>query len=158
VMHDGRSGLWSTGQKPFQVTVRVPSMWWYGVVQGESSVLCVIETADDSTFHFVGNDKISHETPRLASVHPVFLSSKGGLGYARRVSFTFRPGGDYVTMAKAYRRYLQYRGRYKSLRQKVAELPLVSKLLGAPWVYIDPDFLNVREDPESNPRYTGSHR
>jgi hypothetical protein len=157
VLHDGKSFLWSYGQLPFQVTSK-PSMSWYGAVQGESAVFCLLETPDDTLLHFIGNDKVAHETPRLASVHPVFLSSKGGLGYPRKLSFSFVPGGDYVTMAKMYRRYLQDSGRYKSLRQKVEELPQTQKLLGAPIIWMDPGFMHVCDDPENNPRYTGSHR
>jgi hypothetical protein len=157
VIQDGKSLMWSYGQLPFQTTSK-PSMAWFGAVNGQSAWCAIVETPDDSLLHVIGNDKIAWDAPRLASIHPAWLSSHGALSYRRVVAYTFLPGGDYVAMAKLYRRYLRERGQYKSLRAKAADLPAIAKLVGAPMIWLDPGFMRTANDPEANPRYVGTHR
>jgi hypothetical protein len=50
---------------------------------------------------------------------------------------TFTEGGSYTSLAKEYRRHLQVRGRFKDFDQKVREVPLNQRVIGAPviWLY-----------------------
>ena len=130
-------------------------MRWFGAVKSGSAFMAILETPDDALLHFVGNDKITWESPRLSSLSPVWLASHETLRYPRRVRYRWMPGAGHVEMAKAFREYAKANGLYKSLREKVDALPPAGKLVGAPviWLQASPD--RVPEKPEVHPRYTG---
>src|SRR5262245_35973448 len=44
----------------------------------------------------------------------------------------FQPEGNYVTMAKRYRHYVIDNGQFVSLKEKIAQEPLVAELVGTP--------------------------
>lgn len=111
------------------------SMPWYGIKFRERAVVCILETPDDVKLDFHNQwagDRGEHF--RILGGSPVWMPSMGELRYPRRIRYNFLVNGDYVSMAKVYRKHAQEVGDYKSLRQKLAENPNVEKALGA--VYI----------------------
>jgi len=148
---------WSTGMLPIQATVR-PSMRWFGARKGESSFIAIIDTPDDAMVHFVANDKIESGTPRIASLHPVWLGSHLRLGYARSITYRFIPGADHVRMAKAFREYARKNGLFRSMDEKVKALPAADRLLGAPVLWTHCGYTKTVRDVEAHPRYTGIER
>ena len=124
------------------------SMPWYGARKGQSSFVAIVETPDDASYGAIANDVRSPEqaaappsaiptattalnTPRLSAVWPYWRSVKGELGYPRVARYIFQPGGGYVEMCKAYRKYAQRTGAFVTLKQKIAANPEVEKLIGA---------------------------
>jgi hypothetical protein len=146
---------WESGMAPFQST-QIPSMRWFGSVQNGSSYMALIQTPYDAAVHMIGNDKLREETPRIASLHPVWYSSHQGLGYPRRVLYRFGQEVGYVQMCRSFRRYATENGLYKSLKQKAEELSHVEKLIGAPMVWLEAGHKAVKEGRETNPRLEGT--
>jgi hypothetical protein len=54
------------------------------------------------------------------------------LAYPRSCRFCFFDEGNYVTLAKRYRRYAQDTGLFVSLKEKIARTPVLSDLIGRP--------------------------
>jgi hypothetical protein len=152
---DWMCGSWSYGQRPYS-NLYLPMMHFYGVVNGNSALYVRMEALYDTKIQFLGNEKRREETPRLSSVYPVVFSSMRELGYPRKFVVEIIPNGSYVDMAKKYRKWLKSIGMYKSLKEKIAELPSVGKLVGSPMVWISTGYYAVPHAPEINPRYTGS--
>lgn len=64
-----------------------------------------------------------------------WASSLGQFSYDRKVSYIFTTKGGYVTLAKAYRSYLQQIGEFKTLAQKAVTKPRVNWLKGSTVVW-----------------------
>jgi hypothetical protein len=123
------------------------NMTWFGAKYNASSLFCYIENADDSALHIVGNTVVDGEGnvidahhgqgtgERVCSLSPVWQSSRGELGYKRKLSLEFVSNG-YVGMSKKYLEYSKESGKYVSLKDKIIKNPLVEKLIGAPDVKI----------------------
>ncbi len=109
-------------------------MSWWGFQQGKSAMMVIVETPDDAGYRF------SHPAGGPTVIGPRWLASLGRLRYARSVRMCFFDSGNYVTLAKRYRRYVQESGLFVSLKEKIARRPEVERLLGAPhWrQYADP--------------------
>jgi hypothetical protein len=60
-----------------------------------------------------------------------WLASKERWAYSRQVTFRFFDRGGHVAMAKAFRRYEQQRGVFRSWKDKLAANPSVARLKGA---------------------------
>lgn len=102
------------------------SMSWWGFQQGESALVVICETPDDAAYKF-------HHPPGGPTVlGPRWLPSLGRLAYPRSVRMCFIPNGNYVAMAKRYRRYVIDKGLFVSLKEKIAAEPRVAKLIGTP--------------------------
>lgn len=106
-------------------------MPWFGFVEGERGVMAMAETPDDLSIR-VG--KAGQPNP-LLTAGVVWLPSRNGLRYERRLRFCVLDRGGYVAMAKRYRKWLVDRGRFRTLADKAKELPAVGKLIGAVDVY-----------------------
>jgi hypothetical protein len=65
-------------------------------------------------------------------IGPRWLSSLGSLRYPRSVRICFFQKGNYVDLCKRYRRYVVDTGQFVSLKEKIAQEPLVEKLIGTP--------------------------
>jgi Family of unknown function (DUF5696) len=102
------------------------SMSWWGFQKGRSALVVIVETPDDAAYKF------DHPAGGPTVLGPRWLPSLGRLAYPRSVRMCFQSEGDYVTMAKRYRRYAIDIGRFVSLKEKIAQEPLVAKLVGAP--------------------------
>jgi len=63
------------------------------------------------------------------------VHSLGRFAYPRRARLCFLDKGNYVDLAKRYRRHALATGRFVSLREKIARNPAVARLIGAPVVH-----------------------
>jgi hypothetical protein len=120
----------------FTVELPVYSCWhfsmpWFGAVKGGSAYVAVIDTPDDAHAFITVLDPRNRE--RLV-ISPVWVPSRGELRYPRSVTYTFISGGDYVAMAKVFRKYAVEKGYYRSLREKIALNPNAERIVGAPLV------------------------
>lgn len=68
-------------------------------------------------------------------------SNLGRFDKAYRLIFHFSPSGDYVSLAKRYRRHMQAGGTIKTLAEKVGANPEYARAMGAPvfWLAGRPD-------------------
>ena len=104
------------------------SMSWWGFEKSNSALVVIVETPNDASYKF-------HHPPGGPTViGPRWLDSLGRLAYPRSVRFCFIPKGNYVDMAKRYRRYVIDSGQFVSLKEKIAQEPLVADLIGTPFV------------------------
>ncbi len=103
---------------------------WLGGYTGTTGYCGIAETPHDLY------QAVHHEAGQAASVFFHWLGSLGELRYARVVRFRFAKGLDYVKQARHYRKYVQQVGWWRSMQDKIAENPNVSKLAGAPIVNI----------------------
>jgi hypothetical protein len=154
---DWMSGSWSYGQLPYSKAY-TPIMHFYGIVNRSSAMYVRMEALYETNIQFLGNEKLREDTPRLSSVYPVVFSSMRELSYPRKFVVEIIPNGSYVDMAKKYRKWLKSIGMYKSLKEKIAELPSVEKLVGSPMVWMSPGYYATIKAPEVHPRYTGSEK
>jgi hypothetical protein len=102
------------------------SMSWWGFQKDKSAMMFIIETPDDSAYQF------SHPAGGPTIIGPRWRTSLGKLGYVRIARVCFFPEGNYVDMAKRYRRYAMDTGLFVSLEEKIARKPLVKELIGTP--------------------------
>jgi hypothetical protein len=104
-------------------------MPWWGCEKGKSAAALIIETPDDAGCH------MEHPAGGPTLMELRWVHSLGKLGYPRRARIAFFDEGNYVTLAKRYRRYVMETGRFVSLKEKIARDPLVGKLIGTPVVH-----------------------
>ncbi len=104
-------------------------MPWWGHQQGQAAMMVLIETPED------GGCRFEHPAGGPTRMQLRWVHSLGELRYPRRARLCFFAKGNYVTMAKRYRRYVQETGHFVSLREKIARSPLVGKLIGSPVVH-----------------------
>ncbi|MCL2741605.1 MAG: DUF5696 domain-containing protein [Oscillospiraceae bacterium] len=70
------------------------------------------------------------------TVTPVWRRSLGRWAGKKSIRYAFTPGGGYVALAKAYRRWAAGNGWLRSLKDKIADCPAASNLVGGRSVYI----------------------
>jgi hypothetical protein len=99
-------------------------MAFWGVTNGDSGHMAIIETPDDAIIH------INRIEGRLC-VLPKWERQKGDFGYTRRLRYVFFDKGGHVAMCKRYRQYAEQLGKVKTLEQKRRENPHVDLLIGA---------------------------
>ena len=104
------------------------SMSWWGFQKGNSSLVVIVETPNDAGYKF------SHPAGGPTVICPRWLASLGKFSYPRSVRFSFLDNGNYVAMTKRYRKYVMDIGRFVSLKENIAQEPLVEKLIGAPQI------------------------
>ncbi len=102
------------------------SMSWWGFQKAKSAMMLIVETPDDAAYQF------QHPAGGPTVIGPRWLASLGRFGYLRRVRFCFFEDGNYVTLAKRYRRYVQDTGLFVSLKEKIARTPGLVDLIGTP--------------------------
>jgi len=102
------------------------SMSWWGFQKGKSGMMVISETPDDAAYQF------EHPAGGPTVIGPRWLSSLGRFRYPRSVRMCFFENGDYVTLAKRYRRYVMDTGLFVSLREKIARTPILADLIGTP--------------------------
>src|SRR5207253_10804361 len=61
----------------------------------------------------------------------LWLPSRGQLAYPRRITLRFFPEGDYVSLAKEYRKVAEARDKCVTLREKNEANPTLGRLMGA---------------------------
>lgn len=126
-------------------------MPWWGHQQGPAALFLLLETPNDAGCHF------AHPEGGPTRVGPRFVHSLSRFDEPRQLRLCFFDQGNYVDLAKRYRRHVQETGHFVSLREKVARNPLVGRLLGSPVVHtgilyhIQPQSSYYdREHPERN--------
>jgi hypothetical protein len=102
------------------------SMSWWGFQKGKSALMVIIETPDDAAYQF------SHPAGGPTVIGPRWRAQLGRFGYPRTARMVFFEDGDYVDLAKRYRRYVMETGLFVSLREKIARTPTVNDLIGTP--------------------------
>lgn len=104
-------------------------MPWWGFERGKSAMMQILETPDDAGFEF------THPAGGPTFIQHRWLPQLGKYGYPRTMRIKLLDNGNYVQMAKAYRQHMVDRGRFVSLKQKIARTPMLQKLIGAPVIH-----------------------
>ncbi len=112
-----------------QVYGRSLYMPWWGVTRGDKSAMLVFETPDDAGI------QLYHSPEAGTTVSPKWLHSLGKMNYTRRVRIK-QVDGNYVAMAKAYRKIAQENGTFRSTADKITETPKLAKLIGSPIFHV----------------------
>ena len=102
------------------------SMSWWGFQKGESAMMLIVETPDDASYQF------SHPAGGPTVIGPRWRAQLDRFGYLRTTRMAFVENGNYVDLAKRYRRYVMERGQFVSLKEKIARTPVVGELFGIP--------------------------
>lgn len=102
------------------------SMSFWGFKQGRAAMMVIVETPDDAAYRF------RHPAGGPTEIGPRWRASLGRLGYPRTARMCFFENGDYVTLAKRYRRHAQESGLFVSLREKITRTPAVRSLVATP--------------------------
>jgi hypothetical protein len=102
------------------------SMSWWGFQKGSSAMMCIVETPDDAAYQF------DHPAGGPTVIGPRWRAQLGRFGYPRSCRLVFFPQGNYVDMAKRYRRHVLDSGQFVSLSEKIARKPIVKELIGTP--------------------------
>jgi Family of unknown function (DUF5696) len=102
------------------------SMSWWGFQKGKAAMMVIVETPDDAAYQF------SHPAGGPTVIGPRWRNTLGRFGYMRTARFCFYESGNYVDLAKRYRRYVMDSGLFVSLNEKIARTPGVRGLIGAP--------------------------
>jgi len=102
------------------------SMSWWGFQKGNSAMMVIVETPDDAAYQF------AHPAGGPTVIGPRWLNSLGKFSYLRTARMCFFEQGNYVTLAKRYRRYAMDTGLFVSLKEKIARTPMLADLIGTP--------------------------
>ena len=102
------------------------SMSWWGFQKGKSALMVIVETPDDAAYQF------NHPAGGPTVIGPRWRAQLDRFGYLRTVRYCFIADGNYVDMAKRYRRHVMESGLFVSLNEKIARTPGVRDLLGTP--------------------------
>ncbi len=102
------------------------SMSWWGFEKGKSAMMVIVETPDDAAYQF------SHPAGGPTVIGPRWRETLGRFGYLRTARLCFFDEGNYVTLAKRYRRYVMDTGLFVSLKEKIARTPVLAGLIGTP--------------------------
>src|SRR5436305_8399041 len=86
------------------------SMSWWGFQEGKSAMMVIVETPDDAAYQF------NHPAGGPTVIGPRWLATLGRFGYPRTTRMSFFEEGNYVTLAKRYRRYAMDTGLFVSLK------------------------------------------
>jgi hypothetical protein len=104
-------------------------MPWWGYQQGRAAVMVLLETSADVGIRF------EHPAGGPTRMDVRWVHSLGRWAYPRQVRMCFLDVGNYVDLAKRYRKYAVESGNFVSLKEKIARNPLVGRLIGAPVVH-----------------------
>lgn len=105
-------------------------MPWWGQIRNGHGIQTILETSDDA------GGAYRHPAGGPTHVAPLWYASLGRLGYLRTIRYVFDDQATYVTMAKRYRRHVQERGNFVSLREKLARTPALDEVIGKPVVHL----------------------
>ncbi|UCG49739.1 MAG: hypothetical protein JSU94_08145 [Phycisphaerales bacterium] len=134
-------------------------MPWYGHQKTDAAMLVLLETPEDAGCRF------QHPAGGPTRMNVRWIHSLGRLTYPRRARICLFNKGNYVDMAKRYRRHVIETGHFVSLRDKIARTPLVGRLVGSPAVHtgilshIQPESSYYhKDDPAKNHQLTTFQR
>lgn len=100
------------------------SQSWWGFQRGASAMMVIVETPDDAAYQW------SHLAGGPTVIGPRWRAQLGKLGYVRTARMVFFEKGNYVDLAKRYRRHAIETGLWVSLQEKIARQPQVASLIG----------------------------
>jgi hypothetical protein len=104
-------------------------MPWWGWQNSGDALLVILETPAH------GGCRFEHPPGGPTRTDVFWVHSLNRWAYPRRVRFCPIERGNYVSLAKRYRRQVQADGRFVSLKEKIARNPIVSRLIGSPVVH-----------------------
>jgi len=114
------------------------SMPWWGTYNEKSAVVGILAENSVASVEYNINNNGQYLFNSKGEMSPyeriVFLDpvwKLDGADKKRQISYHFIPGGDYVEMAKTYRKEAIDRGYFVSLKEKAQRNPNVEKLAGA---------------------------
>ena len=109
------------------------SMSWMGMLSAdrESGYMAIVDTPFDARL-----EPFRQPGDSLVSFRPVWMSTLGHFGYARRLVWHFFDKGGYVAQSKRYRDYIWAKREIQPLRERRKRFPALDKMLGAPHVYV----------------------
>lgn len=102
------------------------SMSWWGFQKGNSGLMVIVDTPDDAAYQF------AHPAGGPTVIGPRWRAQLKRFGYLRSARMVPITDGNYVDMAKCYRRYAMETGLFVSLKEKIARTPAVGDLIGTP--------------------------
>jgi hypothetical protein len=130
-------------------------MPWWGHMKANSAVLLILETPVDAGCDF------GHQKNGPTHIAPKWVHSLGSFQYTRQVRMCFFNQGNYVKLAKRYRKYVIENGHFTSLHEKIARTPFVARLIGSPILHTSILYHTVKEssfydkeNPQNNHRLT----
>lgn len=114
------------------------TMPWWGTHNKKSAVMGIIdETARPELFYNINNNGqyLFNTEGKMSTYQRVLfldpLWKLNGSDAKQQITYHFIPNGDYVDMAKTYKKEAIKRGHFVSLKDKLARNPNVDKLPGA---------------------------
>jgi Family of unknown function (DUF5696) len=102
------------------------SMSWWGFQKGRSAMMIIVETPNDAAYQF------QHPAGGPTVIGPRWRASLGRFSYPRTARMSFVAEGNYVDLAKRYRRHAMDSGLFVSLKEKIARTQAVRGLIGTP--------------------------
>ncbi|MGH9582333.1 MAG: DUF5696 domain-containing protein, partial [Bryobacteraceae bacterium] len=102
------------------------AMSWWGFEKRDSAMMVIVDTPGDASYTF------SHPAGGPTYMGPSWVAQLGHFGYPRSLRMCFLPKGNYVDLAKRYRRYVMNSGLYVSLKEKIARTQSVANLIDHP--------------------------
>jgi hypothetical protein len=112
-----------TGQGPYMSCL---GLWNQGSGAG---MLMLYNTSELAGYQLA---KCQMEGKTLVVPAPYWIGDKYKFAGERQLTFSFASQDGCVALMKRYRQYCQEIGRFKTLRQKAAENPVVDRAVGAP--------------------------
>jgi hypothetical protein len=117
------------------------SMSWWGFQKGKTAMMVIVETPNDAAYQFL------HPAGGPTVIGPRWRATLGKFGYPRTSRMCFFDNGNYVDLAKRYRRYVMDTGLFVSLNEKIARTPGVRDLIGAPQTRVS-ILRNLKQDSD----------
>jgi hypothetical protein len=103
------------------------TMPMYATSTATGGLLVIFDEPDDALLH------ISSQTGIGVDAGVGWRDSRGMLHHQRTVTYALLPEPGYVAAAQTYRARVMNRGRFRSLAEKIAERPIVARIIGAPY-------------------------
>jgi hypothetical protein len=116
-------------------------MAFFGQIDGACGYCAIFDTPFDAGY------TAQHTPGGETSVCPYWRASLGKIAYKRIMKYYFVQNGDYNDLCKIYRGHMIERGKFVTLKQKIARNPNVAKLIGAPVIH---DGIAVHISPDSD--------
>ncbi len=119
---------WSSYRPTYEPAVENRlSMPWWGAVDKGASFLAVIDEACWADSYL----ELDHPAGGPTGYRLYWLPSWGKCSFPRKLVYHFFKGGNYVSLAKAYRKIAEERGKCVTLREKNEVNPKIDRLMGA---------------------------
>ena len=104
-------------------------MSWWGFQKGRSAMMIIVETPDDAAYQF------QHPAGGPTVIGPRWRAQLGRLGYPRTARMCFFAEGNYVDLAKRYRRHaMETRALRVAEGEDRAARRSVKQLIGTPLI------------------------